>query len=255
VRAQQSEAAVELNMASDLPPYVTASQMAEVDRAMIEDYGVSLTQMMESAGRNLAHLARDRFFDGDPRGKRVLLLVGTGGNGGGALVAARRLHNWGADVRIHLSADRAALSAVPRNQLDMLEAMSVRPGGPEELSDTLVADLIIDGIIGYSLTGAPRGGAAELIRWANRQNIPILSLDVPSGMDPNTGEKLEPAIRAAATMTLALPKSGLATETARDAVGELYLADIGVPPGLYARPPLNLRVGPLFARADVIRLG
>jgi hypothetical protein len=56
-------------------------------------------------------------------------------------------------------------------------------------------------------------------------------------------------------MTLALPKSGLATETARDGVGELYLADIGVPPGLYARPPLNLRVGPLFARADVIRLG
>ncbi len=74
-------------------------------------------------------------------------------------------------------------------------------------------------------------------------------------MDPDTGETFEPAIQAAATMTLALPKTGLATVAARDAVGELYLADIGVPPSLYARPPLNLRVGALFACADVIRLG
>ena len=118
-----------------------------------------------------------------------------------------------------------------------------------------VVDLIIDGIIGYSLAGAPRGGAAKLIRWANQQNVPILSLDVPSGIDPNTGETFEPAIRATATMTLALPKSGLATAAARDAVGELYLADIGVPPGLYSEPSLNLSVGALFAEADVIRLG
>ncbi len=242
-------------VACDLHPFVTTNQMAEVDRAMIEDYGISLPQMMENAGRNLAHLARDRFFDGDPRGMRTVVLAGTGGNGGGALVAARRLHNWGADVRVLLSADRAALSSVPSNQLGVLEAMGVPHGGPEELCDGPVVDLIIEGIIGYSLAGAPRGGAATLIRWANRQNAPILSLDVPSGMDPNTGETYEPAIRAAATMTLALPKTGLATEAARDAVGELYLADIGVPPSLYTAPSLNLRVGPLFARDDVIRLG
>lgn len=241
-------------MGGDVPPYVTAKQMAEVDRAMIEDYGISLMQMMENAGRNLAHLARDRFFDGDPRNKRALVLVGTGGNGGGALVAARRLHNWGADVSVHLSADPAALSSVPGRQLGVLEAMGVRVGGPEELSDTPVVHLIIDGIIGYGLSGAPHGGAAKLIRWANQQSAPILALDVPSGMDPNTGESFEPAIRAAATMTLALPKRGLATEAGRDAVGELFLADIGVPPSLYAGPSLNLNVGALFARADVIRL-
>ena len=74
-------------------------------------------------------------------------------------------------------------------------------------------------------------------------------------MDPNTGETFEPAIRATATMTLALPQNGLATAAARDAVGELYLADIGVPPGLYSEPSLNLSVGALFAEADVIRLG
>ena len=70
-------------------PQLTTEQMIEVDRAMVEDYHIELMQMMENAGRNLAHLARDRFLDGDPDGKSVVVLAGTGGNGGGALVAAR----------------------------------------------------------------------------------------------------------------------------------------------------------------------
>jgi len=76
-------------------PYVTTPQMVEVDRAMIEDFKIELIQMMENAGRNLAHLTRIRFLDGYPQGRRVIVLAGGGGNGGGALVAARRLHNWG----------------------------------------------------------------------------------------------------------------------------------------------------------------
>jgi NAD(P)H-hydrate epimerase len=73
-------------------PYLTADQMVEVDRAMIEDYHIGLVQMMENAGRNLAHLARVRFLESNPSGKPVVVLAGTGGNGGGALVCARRLH-------------------------------------------------------------------------------------------------------------------------------------------------------------------
>lgn len=87
-------------------PFITTAQMIEVDRAMIEDYGVTLIQMMENAGRELATLARWRFLatdDGDhprePRGKRVIVLAGTGSNGGGGLVCARRLHGWGAGQR------------------------------------------------------------------------------------------------------------------------------------------------------------
>ena len=80
-------------------PYVTTPQMVEVDRAMIEDFKIKLIQMMENAGRNLAHLTRIRFLDGDPQGRRVIVLAGGGGNGGGALVAARRLHNWGRGSR------------------------------------------------------------------------------------------------------------------------------------------------------------
>lgn len=155
-------------------PYVDTAQMVEVDRAMIEDDRIELIQMMENAGRNLAHLARVRFLDGDPRGKRILVKAGRGGNGGGALVAARRLHTWGADVTVSLGQAPQAMTPVPAHQPDILQQMDV------------------------------------------------------------------PGTRAAADV--------------RDHVGELYLADISVPPVLYASPQLHMEVGPLFARDDVIRL-
>jgi NAD(P)H-hydrate epimerase len=89
---------------------------------------------------------------------------------------------------------------------------------------------------------------------AMSQRAPILSLDVPSGIDAGTGTVYEPAIRATATMTLALRKRGLGLPGTEMLVGELYLADISVPPELYASPALNVSVGPIFDRADVIRL-
>ena len=76
-------------------PFITTDQMREVDRAMIEDYGISLVQMMENAGRNLAQLARRRFLDGDPRQRHVVVLAGAGGNGGGGLVCARPVYTTG----------------------------------------------------------------------------------------------------------------------------------------------------------------
>lgn len=236
------------------PPFLTTEQMREVDRAMIEDYGIELIQMMENAGRALAHLARARLLDGDPRGKRVVVLAGTGGNGGGALVSARRLHNFGAHVQVITSKESDAFTSVPRQQLDILRRMnlSVHEGAITE--DAGPVDLMIDGLIGYGLQGAPRGVVADLIRWANDHPAPILALDTPSGLDTATGAIHDPAIQATATMTLALPKEGLRAPGAVSTVGELYLADISVPPGLYARPPLNLGVEPLFAQSDIVRL-
>ncbi len=234
-------------------PFVTTVQMIEVDRAMIDDYRIELIQMMENAGRCLAELARQRFLEGDPVGRRVLVLAGRGGNGGGALVSARRLHNAGAQVEVRLSAPAGALAGVAGHQLDILRRMGVaieegKPGRPA------AADLILDGLIGYSLAGAPRGAAAALISWANDSGQPILALDVPSGLDAGTGQVYEPAVRAAATMTLALPKAGLRMPAARAVVGELYLADISVPPALYAGPGLELDVGPIFAAGDLLRV-
>lgn len=108
-------------------------------------------------------------------------------------------------------------------------------------------DLIVDALIGYSLTGDPTGPAAGLIRWANRQPAPVLSLDTPSGLDVTTGVAARPCVQAAATLTLALPKTGLlnAPET-----GHLYLADISVPPLVYRR--MGIEVGNLFGEASII---
>jgi NAD(P)H-hydrate epimerase len=121
-------------------------------------------------------------------------------------------------------------------------------------SGTARPDLIVDGVIGYSLKGPPEGAAADLIRWANTQSVPVLALDVPSGVNSATGEPYDPTIRASATLTLALPKEGLRSPGAERHVGELYLADIGVPPSLYGGPPLGLSVGPIFAESDILRL-
>lgn len=235
-------------------PYLTTEQMIEVDRAMVEDFGITLIQMMESAGRNLAHLARVRFFQGNPNGKQVIVLAGTGGNGGGALVCARRLHNWGAQVQVYVTKPAADFTPVPAQQLAILQRLHLPIAPADAVAARPHPDLIIDGVIGYSLKGAPHGPAATLIRWANSQAAPILALDAPSGIDTTTGTVFDPAIRAAATMTLALPKAGLRAPGVAAQLGELYLADIGVPPLLYAQLPLSLEVRPLFAESEIIRL-
>ncbi len=235
-------------------PDLTTEQMVEVDRAMIEDFGIELVQMMENAGRNLAHLARERFLDGSPQGKHVVVLAGRGGNGGGAMACARRLNNWGSVVEVRLTRDPADFEGVPAHQLEILSRMQLPisvPGSTAFFSQASRIDLVVDGLIGYSLSGAPRGQAAELIHWANGQPAPILALDTPSGLDTATGDVFDPTINAAATLTLALPKQGLRSGFTQ--VGELYLADIGVPPALYQQF-LGLEVGALFAESEIIRL-
>ena len=230
-------------------PTLTTAQMIEVDRAMIEDYHIELIQMMENAGRALAELSR-RWLGGDVRAKSVAVLCGGGGNGGGGLVAARRLHNWGANVIVALTKPADDYRGVPAHQLDILQRMGI----PRVESAALLPppSLILDAIIGYSLKDSPRGAAAELVRWANAQSAPILALDVPSGVDSTSGEIHDPAIRAAATLTLALPKTGLLAPEAKPFVGELYLADISVPPELYAQ--MGIAVPLLFAESDIVQV-
>ena len=228
--------------------------MREVDRAMIEDYHIELIQMMENAGRNLAHLARKRFLEGNPLNKKVVVLAGTGGNGGGGLVCARRLHNWGAAVSVYKTKEDTSYQGVPAHQLDILRRMHVPVFEAGVINTAPIPDLIVDAVIGYSLSGDPLGTAAALIQWANMQSVPILSLDAPSGIDTTSGQIHTPAIRAEATMTLALPKEGLRSEGVKEAVGELYLADISVPPGLYSNEALRISVAPIFAREDIVRL-
>jgi NAD(P)H-hydrate epimerase len=235
-------------------PYITTEQMIEVDRLMIEQYHIELIQMMENAGRSLAHLARRRFLDDRPNGKRVAVLAGTGGNGGGALVCARRLHNYGTEVEVFTSRSSEAFRPVSAHQLDILARMGLPISEAGSVGGAHPPDLIIDGVIGYSLNGAPRGGSADLIRWANDSQAPVLALDVPSGLDASSGTIYDPVVEASATLTLALPKKGLRAPGIEPLLGELYLADISVPPGLYGEPSLGLAVGPIFAHSDILYL-
>lgn len=235
-------------------PSITIEQMMEVDRLMVEDYHITLLQMMENAGRNLARLATQRFLHQHTLGKRIVVLAGSGGNGGGALVAARRLHNWGAKVKVFLTRPAEAMEEVPRHQLCILERMGVDIKPAKALTKSSQIDLIIDGIIGYSIKGNPRGRAKTMIEWANAQSAPILSLDTPSGLDLTTGTLHDPVIKATATLTLALPKKGLFNSAAIDHRGELYLGDLSVPPKLYCE---GLKIGicsSIFAKSDILRL-
>ena len=184
----------------------------------------------------------------------MTVLAGTGGNGGGALVCARRLHNYGVSVNVFLTKPDEAFTPIPAHQLDILQRMGIAVAPANAIDNAPTPDLIVDGVIGYSLKGAPRGTAGDLIRWANNQKAPKLSLDAPSGVDTTTGTVFDPAINATATMTLALPKEGLRTPGVDAQVGELYLADISVPPELYAEPALGLEVAHIFAQRDIVRL-
>jgi len=114
-------------------------------------------------------------------------------------------------------------------------------------------DVLIDALIGYSLESAPREPIATLIQSANVSRVPIVALDVPSGLDADTGRAPGEVIRASTTLTLALPKAGLMQPAARGWVGDLYVADISVPPSVYRR--LGLEVGPSFAEDDIVAVG
>ena len=185
-----------------LIPYITVDQMRKVDQLMETKYHISLTQMMENAGRNLALIAKKNFLKNNCKGKTVVVLTGFGGNGGGAMVAARNLHNWGALVDIVIVKEKDKYSGVTQHQLKILESMGIDFCFNCEFQNRRY-DLVIDGLIGYSLNGQPRGCARDLIDWANSQPFPVLSLDMPSGMDGTTGDIFEPCIRAYATLTLA----------------------------------------------------
>ncbi|MGD9856616.1 MAG: NAD(P)H-hydrate epimerase [Thermomicrobiales bacterium] len=234
-------------------PSVSADQMSMIDDIMINDIGVSLLQMMELAGGNLAHLARVRFLDGDPQSKHVAVLAGTGGNGGGGLVAARRLHGWCANVEVWLSKPAEQYLGVPAHQLRALQRLNIPIHGPDEPMSLGEPELIIDALIGYRLKGDPSTSIQGLIDAANDRGVPVLSLDLPSGLDATDGHISTSCIRATATLTLALPKSGLWKNGAHDVTGELYVADIGVPESAYAR--IGIAPGPIFARKEILRIG
>src|SRR5215471_17344825 len=213
-------------------PAVTASEMREADRIAMQETGPNLFQMMENAGRNLAEMALEHLGK-DWQEARVVVLAGTGGNGGGGITAARHLANRGSRVELCLAIPDK-LSEVAAWQRRVFQSTSGKEVEFRSL-DSGPVHLILDALIGYGLQSAPQEIFAELIRWANTPRAPIISLDVPSGVDSTTGATPGEFIRHSWTMTLALPKSGLA----RAEVGELILADIGIPEETFRRASVS----------------
>lgn len=227
-------------------PAITTEQMREVDRVAVQEVGPNLYQMMENAGRNLASLCVELLGD-QWASAPVVVLAGTGGNGGGGICAARHLANHGGDVTLVVS-DLTGLGGVPVDQLTLYRATGGRLADVGDLR-ALEAELVVDAVLGYSLGGAPHGVAGELIRWMSSGTAPVVSLDVPSGVDSTTGSTPGAYVRATTTMTLALPKTGLDA----DAVGVLWLADIGIPREVYRRVGVQLPDG-LFTPGYRVRL-
>jgi NAD(P)H-hydrate epimerase len=224
-------------------PAVTAEQMRDVDRIAVEEFALGILQMMENAGRNLAGNVMEML--GRVSGE-VTVLAGAGGNGGGGLCCARHLHNRGFKVNLILDREASVLRGAAAEQLRILQAAGLRPVQASQVEEAIrQAGVVVDALIGYSLRGAPRGRAAELIELCNTRRVrresasQVLSLDVPSGLNATTGEAPGTVVRPHRTLTLALPKTGL-----HMIPGDLYLADIGIPPVVYL--PLGLSFEPFF---------
>lgn len=225
-------------------PWISVEQMRAVDRAMMGQLGITLEQMMENAGRSLAVLAR-AILGGDIAGRRIHVLTGSGGNGGGGLVAARHLAVAGAQAEVFTGASAARLSPVTSKQRAIVEAMGVPVRFAAELEG--VPELVIDAILGYGQVGPPRDEAANLIRWTEGRRV--LALDVPSGLEL-AGDHLHAThVHATATLTLALPKEGLRRS---EAVGDLYVADISVPRSVY--DGLGIGHNSPFGRGPIVRI-
>jgi len=211
---------------------VTSAQIAELDRRATEEHGIPVQQLMETAGRRVAQAARELL--GSARG-HVVVLTGKGNNGGDGLVAARYLAGAGLSVTALLTASQSEYVGEARRALGEATAsgVEVQAAAPGRLRGSLeTAALIIDALFGTGFRGSARGIAAEMIQTANAVKRPILAVDVPSGLNADSGHADGPAIRATATVTMGLPKVGLLVHPGAELAGTIYVAEIGYPPAL-----------------------
>lgn len=209
---------------------MTANELTEADRSAIQEFGVDVLLLMENAGAAVARLARV-VLGGGVAGKKIACLVGKGNNGGDGLVAARHLRNWGAEVSVVLAGPAGDLGEIPSKQLGIVRKMGIEVA--ENGAKIPEAELCVDALLGYGSSGNPREPLASLIRSANESKVPILAVDLPSGLDATSGEPGDPCIKARATVTFGFGKTGFLNPKAKALLGELYLADVSIPAGVY----------------------
>ena len=214
-------------------PVVTAAQARELDRLATEQRGIAALELMENAGRAVADETASLLKES--RSASVVVCCGRGANGGDGLVAARYLSRRGARVTVFLCPPRkdgAYPDLVRVNLRRALEAGAgvFEPGTETELTAALErADAAVDALLGTGSSGRPTGSIERMIELLNRSGKPVVAVDLPSGLDPDTGVRGGACVRAALTVTFGFAKRGLLRPEARDFVGLLKVADIGYP--------------------------
>lgn len=207
---------------------LTSDQVARLDAAAVA-CGVTTLQLMEVAGWQVARCAWQRLGGAAAIG----VIAGYGNNGGDGLVAARHLATWGCGVRVLVLGTESRVTGVVAGHVE-----SARNCGIDVIVDADRAavvdviedmELVVDAILGTGLRSAPREAQADAIRAINESAIPVLSVDVPSGLDATTGEAFDPTVRATLTCTLTAMKRGLRRGDGGRQAGEIWVADIGMP--------------------------
>ncbi len=207
---------------------LTREQIRAVDRICVERYGIPGIVLMENAARALCDAAVAML----PEGGRALIVCGGGNNGGDGYAVARHLHNAGVGVTLLAARPPESLEGDARINADIARRMSLamRPATEEAIAQE-PGDLLVDALLGTGLDRPPREDAARLIRAMNARGLPILAVDVPSGLDCDTGRPLgeeADCIRATRTVTMAAEKVGFAVGARW--LGVVTVGDIGAPP-------------------------
>jgi len=217
-------------------PAISSNQMAKVDDKVPEKYGITISRMMENAAYQIADFIRQNFSTE----QRIVIYAGKGNNGGDGLAAARRLHNWGYNIEV---VELFELDGIRKEELEVLRKLEI-PIHEEPRE----ADVAIDGLIGYDLKGDPRPPFGKLINQINSADS-VVSIDVPSGVDADTGEGLEPHVKPDYVVTLGLPKNGL-----EELDSEIWLADISIPDEAY-KEILDIEIESLFDDESLRKIG
>jgi len=216
---------------------LSRDEVRAFDSWAINELGVSGVVLMENAGRSCAELIKERLTGVE--GAKVCIFCGTGNNGGDGYVIARHLLNSGFRVVVVIVGDRNRIKGDAKINLDILEGLG-QPVEQLSLNDSDMegkvkafaadADMVVDGIFGTGLKGQLSDEYKQLIESINAQNRPILAVDIPSGLDCDSGRGLGAVVRASCTVTFAAVKSGFTSGGASDYTGEIYVASIGVEP-------------------------
>ncbi len=212
---------------------VSSKQMQKTEKNIVKDLGISLRDLMEEAGKSLA----DEVLDIVGEQGRVVSISGKGNNGGDGFVAARILSEKGVRVTSFFICFEDEIEGEAKDAFLELKRFEtpkfLTPDNTKEFEDALSeANLIIDAIFGIGLKGKIEGFVAEVIEKINSADIKVISADIPSGVEADTGRVYGTCIRATKTMTFIAPKIGLFVYPGADYVGELMVADLGLPPNV-----------------------